>query len=811
MRRPVTLPVGIAVIFLQALHAAETPATLRDAVADARAASPTPKLPPGCNASISVDPETVTGDLHPHVYGQFLEHIYHSVCDGLWGEQVQNRSFYGGADWSVVGDVLQQRSYQTPARLLIGDNDWTDYELTLHAQRVAGQEGFLITVRHKDDANWCWWNLGGWGNVKHALEVCQNGNKRILGEALPGRIEFLTWHEIRIRCQGDRITGYLDGKELLDVTGIPHAAGRVGLGTWSTQADFKDILVKDLSGNVLFQGLPKLPEGAESPKHWQPYSDSDAPPKLDIVKNDGANTGRCVQISPTGKDWSGIAQDRFYVQKGLNYTVQIRLQPTGAVDHKVELRASDDHAVLAQATFRVKYAGVTIAWPIYNLELTPTRTDQNARLIIAAQSPRPWQLDFVSLTSSAAKAGGGFRPDLLQAVKDIKPTIIRWPGGCFASIYRWKRAIGLQHERRPFFNRPWGYWDSAAFGIDEFVTLCRAVGAEPLIVLNLGSWDDPKLWKTYLQEALEWIEYCNGSTDTPMGALRAKNGHPAPYNVKHWELDNETWAMKVDGYVDRFKPFVAEIRKRWPNLTLYACTFWERQDPRLLERAAKDFDLISYHFYHNPNDYAAGPAKYEATWRRYVSMIAASPNPNIKLAITEWNAQSTDWRTGLFAAGILNVFERLDVVQMATPALFLRRVDATAWDNAFINHDHVRWFPAPNYVVMKLYRDHYQPKRVKHDVVGPLDVMATRSQDARTLVLKVVNTSNDPIKTHIDLGPFKPASVTAWLLTAADVKQRNTLDAPHTIWPKRVDTTVSGPTFDHTLPPISVTVMEFAR
>ena len=198
-----------------------------------------------------------------------------------------------------------------------------------------------------------------------------------------------------------------------------------------------------------------------------------------------------------------------------------------------------------------------------------------------------------------------------------------------------------------------------------------------------------------------------------MGKLRAKNGHPEPYNVTHWELDNETWGMGLDNYVKRFLPIAKEIKKRWPNITLYACTFWEKDDPKLLKLAAQYFDRISYHFYEAPENFASAPARFESLWRRYAKMIAASENPDIKLAVTEWNAQSTDWRTGLFAGGILNVMERLEVVEMASPALLLRRVDAPAWDNAFINHDYRSWFPAPNYVVMKLYRDH--PDRMKGD------------------------------------------------------------------------------------------------
>ena len=100
--------------------------------------------------------------------------------------------------------------------------------------------------------------------------------------------------------------------------------------------------------------------------------------------------------------------------------------------------------------------------------------------------------------------------------------------------------------------------------------------------------------------------------------------------------------------------------------------------------------------------------------------------------MSEWNAQSTDWRTGLYAGGILNAFERSGLVTMATPALFLRHVTAPAWDNAFINFDNRSWFPAPNYVVEKLYWDHFVPGLLKVDGEAPgLSVDAGKSSDGK--------------------------------------------------------------------------------
>jgi len=177
--------------------------------------------------------------------------------------------------------------------------------------------------------------------------------------------------------------------------------------------------------------------------------------------------------------------------------------------------------------------------------------------------------------------------------------------------------------------------------------------------------------------------------------------------------------------------------------------------------------------------------------------------------VTEWNAQSTDWRTGLFAGGYLNVMERsADVVQIATPALFLRRTDATAWDNAFINHDHLSWFAAPNYVVMKLYYDHFQPFRVGCDAPEGLNVSATRSADGAKVVVKVVNAGDAAVSSAIEMdSSYAARSAKAWRVEAG-LNDRNTLADPKRIAPKEMKATLSRNQIEMEFPPRSVTVIE---
>ena len=774
---------------------------LRLVFSDLSVTSPLSDLPEDVSAKLTIDPSKMAKTIHPHIYGHFLEHIYHSVEGGLFGELIANRAFVGPHGFHMDGETLVQSSMGTDIKTFAGDPSWTDYEFTLKARKTGGAEGFLILFRCASDRDFYWWNLGGWGNQRHALEVEVNDGRRIAAETnAEGRIESDRWYEIRLRVEGDHLQGWLDGQKLLDLHDPTHPRGGVGVGTWATAAEFRDFRVTDLAGKVLpvdFAANLKADETVEAWKVIEPTEDA-----VSFVPDKSSpNTGIVARIA-LSREGEGLSQQPLNIVQAHKYHGVAWMRADGKANVRVVLLAQDGTTLAAAEPKPGKGE-----WRECKFALAPNASDAGATLSITARGTGTLFIDMVSLMRDDSLKTG-CRADLLEAVRGLKPPIIRWPGGCFASIFRWKNTLGPQRERKPFYNGPWGEWDSGGFGTDEFVRFCREVGAEPLIVLNLGSWDSPEKVDEYFRDALDWIEYCNGGGSTPMGKLRARNGHPEPYNVTHWELDNETWGMGVEAYAERALRFAKAIRERWPNVTLYACTFWEKDDARLLEVLGEEVDLISYHLYDDPNRFGDAPLGHEAVWKRYEKLIADSPNPKVKLAVTEWNAQSTDWRTGLFAGGLLNAMERCDAVQMASPALFLRRVDASAWDNAFINHDRSGWFPAPNYVVMRLYQEHFQPTLVACENLGGLNANATLSQDARTLVLKVVNPAAEDAKCAIDIGAAFPVKRARQWVVKAGLDERNTLQQPSHIAPVESSVAGSANSFVHTFPAYSVTVME---
>ena len=187
----------------------------------------------------------------------------------------------------------------------------------------------------------------------------------------------------------------------------------------------------------------------------------------------------------------------------------------------------------------------------------------------------------------------GFRTDVIEAIKELKTPIVRWPGGCFVSTYHWLDGVG--NNRQPVYDKTWQAEDPNTFGTDEYVKWCRKIGCEPYICTNAGTGTP--------EEMSDWVEYCNLNVGK-WGKLRAQNGHPEPYNVKYWSVGNENWGRHELGArtVAEWGPLVRESAKLMRSVTkdikLFAAA---TSDPNwslpLLKEAGWTLDYISIHGY----------------------------------------------------------------------------------------------------------------------------------------------------------------------------------------------------------------------
>jgi alpha-N-arabinofuranosidase len=329
----------------------------------------------------------------------------------------------------------------------------------------------------------------------------------------------------------------------------------------------------------------------------------------------------------------------------------------------------------------------------------------------------------------------GIRNDVVAALKEIAPSVVRWPGGCFADTYHWKDGIGPRAARPSIVNTHWGgVTEDNSFGTHEFLDFCELIGAEPYICANVGSGT--------IQEASEWVEYVNSDAKSPMTELRKKNGREKPWNVKYWAVGNESWGcggnMTPDYYTDLYKRFATFMGGRGMYRVASGGT-----DPdfewteTVLQKTQKFRQLIqgySFHYYtfcHGWDDKSAATQFNENDWfytmkntlvmeerleRHIALMDEYDPENRIGLIADEWGNwftvepgtnpgflyQQNTVRDAVTAALYLNIFNNhANRVKMANIAQFVNVLQA------MILTKDAQIVKTPTFYVFKMYKVHH--------------------------------------------------------------------------------------------------------
>lgn len=499
-------------------------------------------------------------------------------------------------------------------------------------------------------------------------------------------------------------------------------------------------------------------EGTDFETYWTPFGNAH------VAQVPFQRGEKSVRLQP-GAGPAGIRQGRVYLESGHEYdgSVWIRREEGSPA---VTLRAlGSDGMVLAEAPLDATGS----AWHKAKYTFRVSRTDTAASFELRATGSGSVLVDYVSLMRADVRASGMLRPDLLDALRGLRPPFIRWPGGSFASVYRWKDGIGPRAARAYHPNVIWGgYSDYYGFGTDEFMGLARKLGTEPLIVLPATSTDPDSI-----QYAMDWVHYLNDPATTAWGKRRAANGHPEPYGVRYFQIDNEPMnhGFTPEQYAEIVNLYGSRLREIAPGATIVACGQKRSNDmtwsQKVIDLAGDNFDVLGVHNYEYENGlYQTGIRRIREYLIKLRDYIRASSHPNVQIGVLEWNLSRTyDWRAGLHAAGSLILYEELGPeLTMSCPALLMRNTtDDPTW-SSFIYHDRVSWFPGAGYVVEKLFHDHYARtylastsgtfrdlgrRGVFFDEIatmkpedwrpGTVDAIATTSADGRRIVIKAVN------------------------------------------------------------------------
>ena len=515
---------------------------------------------------------------------------------------------------------------------------------------------------------------------------------------------------------------------------------------------------------------------------------------------------KSVRITAVGTP-AGLRQGRFYFESGQDYSGSLWINvERGAPRLSMRVMAADG-TVIATPAITAQGTG----WHEVQFSFSSSRTDTQGAIEITATGNGSLLIDFVSLARADARARGMLRPDLFQALHDLAPPFIRWPGGSFASTYKWKDGLGSFASRVYHPNEIWGgYSDYYGFGTHEFMELTRQLGADPLVVLPAPNTDAESV-----RYAMDWVHYLIDPPTTELGSLRAKNGHPDPYRVPYFQIDNEPMNnnFTAERYAALVNVYGSQLRRIAPGSRIIACGQKRSNDmawsQTVIDLAGANFDILGVHNYEYESDrYQQGVQRIGDYLRKLRDYVRGSTHPDIQLAVLEWNLSRTyDWRAGLHAAGSLILYETLGPeLTMTSPALLMRNTtDDPTW-TSFIYHDHVSWFPGAAYVVEKLFRGHYaetylastsgtfrdnsnrgqffaEISTMKPEAwqPGTVDAIATASADGRRFVIKAVNYEGEPntlvVRLNGSKAPINAAvtvsTISAGLNDAASLEQPN--------------------------------------
>ncbi|MFV0471937.1 MAG: alpha-L-arabinofuranosidase C-terminal domain-containing protein [Paludibacteraceae bacterium] len=424
-----------------------------------------------------------------------------------------------------------------------------------------------------------------------------------------------------------------------------------------------------------------------------------------------------LKISEIGGIFSNEGFDGIYIEGDKKYNLSFFARNHSKLGSKLIIRLADDSGnIFGQADISVKSS----QWEKYEAVIKAINTANKLHLEIVPQNIGTLDLDMVSLfpQNTFKNRKNGLRTDLAQAIADIHPRFVRFPGGCVAhgdgldNIYKWKNTIGKLEERTSDRNI-WGYHQSMGLGYFEYFQFCEDIGAEPLPVLAAGvpcqnsSVGGPGQqggipmcdMDNYVQDILDLIEWANGDINTKWGKIRSQAGHPKPFDLKYVGIGNED--LINDIFEERFTKIYNAVKKKYPEITVVGTVgpFSEGTDYIEGWKIANKLNvpMVDEHYYQPPgwfinnNDYydKYDRSKSKVYLGEYAAHLPGRPN-NIETAISEAHYLTSLERNG-------------DIVSMASYAPMLAKEGHTQWNPNLIYFNNAEVKPTVGYFVQKLF------------------------------------------------------------------------------------------------------------
>lgn len=468
-------------------------------------------------------------------------------------------------------------------------------------------------------------------------------------------------------------------------------------------------------------------DNAANPDKWWAVGNARMAVTTDGMLNEAQ--GHALELEFKGAG-DGVRNEGFWgidVVNGRTYKLSFWLK--GKPSYKGTITAELQNRDGASLGSREMTVDVGPDWTKMTAEITATGEARDGWLALKGSAPGTVVLDVVSLFPPTYKGrDNGCRVDLAEKLAAMKPAFVRFPGGCYVegfyangmkNRFEWKKTVGPIEERPGHMNQNWGYRVSDGFGFHEMLQLTEDLGAEPLFVVNIGmghAWvEDYTRIDEYIQEALDAIEYCNGDArTTTWGALRAKNGHPEPFNLRLMEIGNENYNFhsennndQSDHYAERYEQFRKAIKAKYPEVTLIGnVESWGTDSPSW--RNPYPVDAVDEHYYRNPSWFVGQYGKYDtysrANHKIYVGEYAVTDgygtNGNLNAALGE----------AVFMLGMEN---NSDVCVMNSYAPIFVNENNYNWKPDMIRFDSHTSYGTPSYHVQRLFPNNVGKQNVK--------------------------------------------------------------------------------------------------
>ncbi|HXB07668.1 MAG TPA: alpha-L-arabinofuranosidase C-terminal domain-containing protein [Puia sp.] len=546
---------------------------------------------------------------------------------------------------------------------------------------------------------------------------------------------------------------------------------------------------------------------------WETWPKSRLRDGIFVVTNQSAENAadpKYMTVSLKEGDTVGLINEGFdegmAVKKGVPYQMTLRYrQESPGVNVRMFLFNGRNRPI-AQTAITLHSFGRD--WQDQQMTLVPDDTAIGGKLLVIFEGEGKIDVDRISLFPTDTWKGrpGGLRNDLVQALADLHPGFLRFPGGCIVEgnqlvhRYQWKHTIGPLEDRQmvqsiwaddvPERQTP-DYMESFGLGFYEYFQLCEDIGAAPLPIINCGmscQFDAAEVVPTnelepYIQDALDLIEFANGDVGTTWGARRVALGHFEPFHLTMLGVGNENWGPQ---YAERLALFTKRIKDKYPDIRLVNATGYSRNIPVFTYMdsilRARKADIIDEHFYSTPQWFMQNANRYDSYDR-------SGP----KIFVGEYAAQSdrigsqknvNNLLTALSEACFMTGIERnADVITMASYAPLFAHVTGWQWTPNLIWFDNSRSYKTPNYYVQQLFAVNKGTAilsllRNGRPIAGQDSCWASAVLDQTThdLIIKIVNVSKNRPRIRIDLADARCRGTATVTTLRGELNEQNEMD-----------------------------------